>query len=169
MGAQSVVIAVQIAILIYIAVIDIAVRLIPNKICLLIAGLGVISQLVSNIHQLPLSFAAAGILFLLLLLVYQRGWMGGGDIKLLVALAIGLPVIQLIPLFMMISLAGGVLAALHLMLRHLPNPARSPAGASCLRRVYAVERWRNRRHAPLPYGVAIACGAIWIILSSHGA
>ena len=33
------------------------------------------------------------------------------------------------------------------------------------RRVYAIERWRHLRHAPLPYGVAIACGGIWTIFS----
>lgn len=169
MSAQLLIIGVQLAALIYIAIIDIATRLISNKIVLLVAGLGVGSQLLSNIHQLPASFLAATILFLLLLFVYQRGWMGGGDIKLLAALTIGLPIIQLIPLFMTISLAGGILGVIHLMLRYLPKPVRSPVGASCLRRVYAVERWRNIRRGPLPYGVAIACGAIWIILSSHGA
>jgi prepilin peptidase CpaA len=63
------------------------------------------------------------------------------------------------------ALAGGVLALVHLMMRQLPYPNLAPAGSSLVRRVYAIERWRHLRHAPLPYGVAIAFGGIWTILS----
>jgi prepilin peptidase CpaA len=63
------------------------------------------------------------------------------------------------------ALAGGVLAALHLIMRAMPSPRLAPAGSSLARRVYAVERWRHLRHAPLPYGVAIASGGIWTILT----
>src|SRR5262249_18357991 len=111
------------------------------------------------------SLIAAAVLFLLLLVVYQRGWMGGGDVKLLVALAVGLPVTGVVQLLVATALAGGVLALVHVMMRLLPSPRLAPAGSSLLRRVYAVERWRHLRHAPLPYGVAIACGGIWTILS----
>jgi prepilin peptidase CpaA len=91
--------------------------------------------------------------------------MGGGDVKLLVALAIGLPLPGLIQLLAITTLAGGVLALVHLIMRHLPHPRLAPAGSSVVRRVYAIERWRHLRHAPLPYGVAIACGGIWTIFS----
>jgi prepilin peptidase CpaA len=84
---------------------------------------------------------------------------------LLVALAIGLPLTGVIELLAITALAGGVLALVHLMMRHLPYPNLAPAGSSLVRRVYAIERWRHLRHAPLPYGVAIACGGIWTILS----
>jgi prepilin peptidase CpaA len=70
-----------------------------------------------------------------------------------------------IQLLTITALAGGVLALGHLMLRLLPHPRLAPAGSSLVRRVYAIERWRNLRHAPLPYGVAIACGGIWTVFS----
>jgi Flp pilus assembly protein protease CpaA len=111
------------------------------------------------------SLFAATILFLLLIVIYQRGWIGGGDVKLLVALAIGLPLMGVIQLLTITSLAGGILALVHLMMRLLPYPKLAPAGSSLVRRVYAIERWRNLRQAPLPYGVAIACGGIWTALS----
>jgi len=95
----------------------------------------------------------------------MRGWMGGGDVKLLVALAVGLPLTGVIQLLTITALAGGVLALVHLMMRHLPYPKLAPAGSSLARRVYAIERWRHLRHAPLPYGVAIACGGIWTIFN----
>lgn len=91
--------------------------------------------------------------------------MGGGDVKLLVVLAIGLPLMGTIQMLTITALVGGVLALVHLMMRNLPSPRLAPAGSSLLRRVYVVERWRHLRHAPLPYGVAVACGGIWAIFS----
>jgi Flp pilus assembly protein protease CpaA len=154
----------QVLLLLYVATIDVATRLIPNQICLALALLGVASQLGSPM-QLAEALVAAAILFLLLLVVYQRGWMGGGDVKLLVALAVGLPLTGMVQLLAVTALAGGGLALVHVMMRLLPSPKLAPVGSSLLRRVYAVERWRHLRHAPLPYGVAIACGGIWTILS----
>ena len=156
--------ALQILLLLYVATIDIATRLIQNEICLALALLGIVSQFAGPM-QIAESLIAATILLLLLLVVYQRGWMGGGDVKLLVALAIGLPLTGVIQLLTITALAGGVLALVHLMMRLLPYPKLAPAGSSLVRRVYAVERWRHLRHAPLPYGVAIACGGIWTVFS----
>lgn len=154
----------EIALLLYVATIDIATRLIRNEICLALALLGIVGQLAGPM-QIGQSLIVAAILFLLLFVIYQRGAIGGGDVKLLVALAIGLPLTGVIELLTATALAGGVLAAVHLMMRRLPQPKLAPAGSSLVRRVYAVERWRHLRHAPLPYGVAIACGGIWTILS----
>jgi prepilin peptidase CpaA len=150
--------------LLYVATIDVATRLIRNEICLALALLGIASQLASPI-QVAQSLIAATILLLLLLVIHTRGLIGGGDVKLLVALAIGLPLIGVIQLLTVTVLAGGVLALVHLMMRLLPYPRLAPAGSSFVRRVYAIERWRHLRHAPLPYGVAIACGGIWTVFS----
>jgi prepilin peptidase CpaA len=154
----------EILLLLYVATIDIATRLIRNEICLALALLGIAGQFASPM-QVAESLIAATILLLLLLVIYQRGWIGGGDVKLLVALAIGLPLIGVIQMLTITALAGGVLALVHLMMRLLPYPKLAPAGASFARRVYAIERWRHLRHAPLPYGVAIACGGIWTMLN----
>ncbi|MCP1756878.1 A24 family peptidase [Bradyrhizobium elkanii] len=154
----------QILLLLYVATIDVATRLIRNEICLALALLGGASQLASPM-LVAQSLIVAAILFLLLFAIYMRGAIGGGDVKLLVALAIGLPLTGVIELLTITSLAGGVLALSHLVMRNLPYPKLAPAGSSFARRVYAVERWRHLRHAPLPYGVAIACGGIWTILS----
>ncbi|MDN4986794.1 A24 family peptidase [Bradyrhizobium sp. WYCCWR 13022] len=154
----------EIALLLYVATIDIATRLIRNEICLALALLGIVGELASPM-QLSQSLFVAAMLFLVLFVIYQRGMIGGGDVKLLVALAVGLPLTGVVELLTVTALAGGVLAAMHIMMRYLPHPKLAPAGSSLMRRVYAVERWRHLRHAPLPYGVAIACGGIWTILS----
>ncbi|MBR1145109.1 prepilin peptidase [Bradyrhizobium sp. AUGA SZCCT0431] len=154
----------EILLLLYVATIDVATRLIRNEICLALALLGIVGQL-ANPVQIAESLIAATILLLLLLVIYQRRLIGGGDVKLLVALAIGLPLMGVIQLLTITALAGGILALVHLMMRVLPYPRLAPAGSSFVRRVYAVERWRHLRHAPLPYGVAIACGGIWTVFS----
>ena len=154
----------EILLLVYVAIIDIATRLIRNEICLALALLGIASQF-ANPMQVAQSLIVATILLLLLLVIYQWGRIGGGDVKLLVALAIGLPPTGVIQLLTITALAGGVLALVHLMMRLLPYPKLAPAGSSLVRRVYAIERWRHLRHAPLPYGVAIACGGIWTVFS----
>ena len=154
----------EIALLLYVAMTDVATRLIQNETCLALALLGIASQFAGPTH-IAESLVAATILFLLLLVVYQRGAIGGGDVKLLVALAIGLPFAGVMQLLTVTALAGGVLAIWHLLMRRLPPPRPAPSGSSFLRRVTAVERWRHLRRAPLPYGVAIACGGIWTVLS----
>src|SRR3954467_6712975 len=74
----------QILLLLYVATIDIATRSIRNEICVLLALLGIAGQFASPMLVAE-SLIAATILFLLLIVIYQRGWMGGGDVKLLVA------------------------------------------------------------------------------------
>ncbi|WP_456738664.1 MULTISPECIES: A24 family peptidase [unclassified Bradyrhizobium] len=154
----------EILLLLYIATIDVATRLIRNEVCLVLALLGIVSQ-IADPMQVAHSLIVASILLLIMFAIYAGGWMGGGDVKLLVALAIGLPLADVIQFLTITVLAGGVLAIAHLVLRLLPSPRLAPAGSSLPRRVYAVERWRHVRHAPLPYGVAIACGGIWTIVS----
>ncbi|VIO73663.1 A24 family peptidase [Bradyrhizobium ivorense] len=153
-----------ILLLLYVATTDIATRLIRNEICLAVAILGIAGQLADPL-QVVQSLIVAAILLLLLLVIYQLGKIGGGDVKLLVALAVGLPLAGVVQLLTVTAIAGGVLALVHLMMRALPYPRLAPAGSSLVRRVYAVERWRHLRHAALPYGVAIASGGIWTILS----
>ncbi|OSI77257.1 prepilin peptidase [Bradyrhizobium canariense] len=154
----------EILLLLYVATIDVATRLIRNEVCLVLALLGIVGQLASP-AQVVEALIAASILLLLLLVIYQRRLIGGGDVKLLVALAIGLPLVGVVQLLTITALAGGFLALVHLMMRLLPYPRLAPAGSSLVRRVYAVERWRHLRHAPLPFGVAIACGGIFTVFS----
>src|SRR6516225_4720694 len=87
----------EILLLLYVAMTDIATRLIRNEICLVLALLGIAVQFASQMHVTE-SLVAATILLLLLMVIYQRGWIGGGDVKLLVALAVGLPLMGVIQL-----------------------------------------------------------------------
>jgi prepilin peptidase CpaA len=162
--ASSGLLASQALLLLYVAVVDVATRLISNRICLVLALLGIVSQLSGPTHFAE-SLAVATLLSLLLIFAFERGWIGGGDVKLMTALAIGLPLAGVVQLITITAYAGAGLALVHLMMRQLPTPGTAPAGSSLFRRVYAVERWRHVRRAPLPYGAAIACGGLWALLS----
>ncbi len=162
---SKIAIYIEIILLLYVAFIDIAVRLIYNQISFSIFILGVIHQLLDISYVLE-SVIMSSLLFVMLIFIYIRGWIGGGDVKLLTAVSIGMPSSLLIQFLTMTALSGGILAIIHLFLRHLPAPELVSRRASLLNRIYIIERWRHTRKAPLPYGAAIACGSIWTALNS---
>ena len=146
----STILVLQILLLLHAAATDIAARVIHNETCLTLALLGIIGQLVGSMH-LAESLRPPQSSSLLLLVVYARGWMGGGDVKLLAALAIGLPLAGVVQMLTVTALAGAVLAAAHLMMRFFPAPRLAPAGSPLL-----APRLRGRALAqPAPRAVAL--------------
>lgn len=97
--------------------------------------------------------AIAAATFALGLGIYARGLFGGGDIKLVSAAALWAGPKLILPMFFVISVAGGVLALLFLGVYWLQRH-RMAVGvdASLTAAAYAAP-------ARLPYGVAIAVGA----------
>jgi len=81
------------------------------------------------------------------LLAFSRGWLGGGDVKLMTAVAAWTGVSALPIVFVAIAVAGGVLTLI-------------------------ITGWhRARRRAPtthVPYAVAIAAGTLWWLAASGG-
>jgi prepilin peptidase CpaA len=152
---------------------DLATRTIPDQACIALAMLGLGGRLLAGTAALAISAGVAIGLFVVLVLAHARGILGGGDVKLAAATALGLAPVQTYRFLVATVLAGGVLSALHLALRHLPPPTRLPGGrplrqSSVVRRVLTAERWRIRRKGSLPYGVAIACGGAWVTLTGVG-
>jgi prepilin peptidase CpaA len=140
---------------------DVALRRIPNRIAAVVALAGLARQAVAGMPVLAL--AAAACVLLAATLLWLRGMLGGGDVKLLAASSLLVPAAAVPALLLATALAGGALAALHLALRgRIGVPARAPR-PGVLRRVVRCEAWRIRRGAPLPYGVAIAAGAAFAI------
>jgi prepilin peptidase CpaA len=97
-----------------------------------------------------LSVLAAGIL------LFLRGWLGAGDVKLMAAVALWTGFAYLAQFVVFVALAGGALAlvllVLRLVLARLPAVRAAPEGGALPRVLVKGER--------VPYGVAIACGAI---------
>ena len=77
--------------------------------------------------------------FALFVGLFAAGWMGGGDVKMIGALALWLPVGALLNMLVLMALAGGVVTALML----IDSRLRRGTGA--------IE---------VPYGVAIAAAAL---------
>lgn len=150
------------------AALDVASRTIPNWICGGVAALGLLARWPAGLSQMVLSALVAGVLFALLLLAYLRGALGGGDVKLAGAVAVGLPPGDTYDFVVVTAGAGGVLALLYLAMRALPAMRPAPAGRGRLARIYGVERWRIRRRGPLPYGVAIAVGGVFALIHVIG-
>jgi prepilin peptidase CpaA len=92
--------------------------------------------------QLGVAAAAFGILAGL----FALGAMGGGDVKLLTALALWVPPLLFVQLLVMMALLGGLLTVV--------------MGA------WHVTRRRRERLA-IPYGLAIACAGLWVLGTNY--
>lgn len=147
---------------------DLATRISPNRASIAIAVVGVATRAAAGPAALGWSVGLSCVLFSLLVVAHARGIVGGGDVKLISATTIGLPPQGSLHFLTAVALAGGVLAMIHLLLRRLPQSAPCPAGSPHFSRVCRIERWRVPRHAPMPYGVAIAAGGVWVLLSNLG-
>ncbi|RYD28431.1 MAG: hypothetical protein EOP89_02500 [Lysobacteraceae bacterium] len=98
--------------------------------------------------------------------------LGGADLKLLAALAVGFSPQTTLHLLAAVTIVGGGLAAVYLCLNRMVG-AKAVAGSgrkpgSLLPRIVGIECWRIRRSAPLPYGIAIAIGAAIVVLNRQG-
>jgi prepilin peptidase CpaA len=141
---------------------DIATRTIPNKLALVLAVAGLAARAADG-HLLGSLLAASGV-FALAALCWNRGWMGGGDVKLLGAAAAGMPAGSVLPFIAAVAMAGGVLALFYLAAGRLMPFHRSPRPKSVVARALRAERWRISRGGPLPYACAIAAGVLFIHL-----
>lgn len=151
--------------LIFAAARDIATRLIPDGVSIAIAVAGLASRTTLGWTDAGLSLAVGVGLFVLLLPLAMRGWLGGGDVKLISAMAVGLAPQETWLFIVATVFAGGALGLAYILGRHLVPERRLASGGSLLRRVLIVEARRIRRRGPLPYAVAIATGGL-IVLST---
>jgi prepilin peptidase CpaA len=137
---------------------DVAFRTVPNWMSLVLLGDAAVLR--ASHGDLP---EAAGIGLAVLLAAsccWRRGWLGGGDVKLLAASIMLVPPTLALPLLLQVALAGGVLAILYLALGCLVARPRAGRPAGLLRRVWRTERYRMHRRGPLPYASAIAAAAL---------
>jgi prepilin peptidase CpaA len=143
---------------------DAAFRTVPNTICFAVLCCGLVARFVSG--QTWPAIAAGAVTFIVAALCWRRGWLGGGDVKLLAASTLLVPPTAVPLLIAWVALSGGMLTIPYLLARHR-LPLLAGPQHSLLGRIARAESWRLRRGGPLPYAVAIAAGAALVIASEH--
>lgn len=147
---------------------DLRRRVIPNRIVAGVALLWLVAEATGR-DGAWWPNAAIGLGMLLAgMAVWHRGWLGGGDVKLIAALSLWAGA-DLLPEFLLaVGVAGGALAVAIVLGRRL---ARSPAAAMLLdgtagRLPAALADGRALgplAALTLPYGVAVALGGCWLV------
>lgn len=133
------------ALLVTAAVTDIRSRIISNRLNAAIALLAPVYWLAMDLTPWPdmaLQLFAGIVVLLIFAGLFAMGMMGGGDVKMLAAIALWLPIGQIAWLLVLMALIGGVVT------------------------IAAVAHHRLSRRigrAEIPYGVAIALAALWVI------
>ena len=132
------------------AVFDVVRMEIPDtlSIVILIAGL-VFGALTPGFGWLS-HLAAPALVFAFGLLAFARGWLGGGDVKVLTATAVWTGLGGLLPQWTVMAMAGGVLVLTLTAVR-----------AGLAGRDAASLPEMARPGAKYPYAVAIAAGTLW--------
>lgn len=143
---------------------DLVARTIPDEVSVLVLAIGLLLRLQQGGWPLALSVGVGTAVFLLCLLAWRFGGLGGGDVKLITASSVLVPAPEVPALLAAIALAGGVLALGYILARRLvPVPAAAGTRPRHLvARAWRAERRRIRRGGPLPYAVAIALGSAWV-------
>lgn len=144
---------------------DVRARRIPNALCLAIAMLGLV-RIASTRDAVAASYTllAATAIFVITLLLFRRGIVGGGDAKLITAVALLIGHHNLLGFLFLMSLAGGVLAVLVLARDNLgPRLARSWSTIS--RRPFPAPGSAALGQSTVPYGLAIAAAGVFTLIA----
>ena len=143
---------------------DVLTMTIPNEVSLGLLGAFVVAFGIALAIDMP-AFSnwkahgtAFGIIFILTFMMFVLRVWGAGDSKLATGVALWIGLKGIVTFVLVMSLAGIVLALASYVLRALPYSYASLGPQSWPARLKAGER-------NIPYGIAIAVGAIWAFCS----
>lgn len=131
------------------AVSDLRHRIIPNRLNLIIALTAPLAWMAAGFGLWPdivWQIGAALAVFMAFAALFALGGMGGGDVKLIGALALWIDVRLLLSLLLVMSIVGGVIAAGMLIRKRLSKAEQNPE---------------------VPYGVAIAIAGLWALYQQN--
>ncbi|MAZ03547.1 MAG: hypothetical protein CMN56_10440 [Sneathiella sp.] len=144
------------------AIWDVFSRRIPNLLPLIIAALYLVQAgIAGDWAALPWHLLCGAGVLVVGIVIFSFGWLGGGDVKLLAALALWAGPDQLFLLLLMTCLAGGALAIVYVLPMIL---YRIPAMSALIDWFFVTILKKPAPHLQagkalglqLPYGVAIA-------------
>lgn len=96
--------------------------------------------------DMAIQFGIALVVFAVFTGLFAIGAMGGGDVKMLGALALWLPLRELFGMLFIMAIAGGILTVLMMILHKLR---------------------KSEGNIEIPYGVAIATGGLWVFAEPY--
>ena len=144
--------------MVWVVISDAWLYIIPNTLNALIIVPYIAAAFLLPLHDWLPAFAAAGLMLLVGLVFFTLGLMGGGDIKLLVALSLWTGWDIATPRFIFLTaIAGGLLVVAVLILRLIIAPLWLK-----LRPTKNLPRLLTRKQ-PVPYGIAIAAAFTWLL------
>ena len=127
------------------AISDVRSRTISNQLNAAMALLAIPFWIASGLAFWPdvaIQLGAALLVFLLFAGLFAMGAMGGGDVKMIGAVMLWIPLPLFLPMLMVMAIGGGLLSAamlIHMKLRPSERPVE------------------------VPYGVAIAAAGLWAL------
>ncbi len=133
------------ALLIAAAVTDLRARIISNRLNLAVAALAPLWWLANGYALWPdmaVQLLVGAAIFTLFAALFALGMMGGGDVKLLTALALWFPWQAILSLVMLMALLGGVVTLVTVIHHKMTHRLGQPE---------------------IPYGVAISLAALWLL------
>ena len=139
---------------------DLITMTIPNRISLfLVAGFVALAPFVGlTPAQYGAHLATGAAMLAIGILMFSRGWIGGGDAKMFAAAALWFGFDHLGDFTLLSAMAGGVLTIFLLVFRTMPLPSLA-----------RTQDWLVRLHHPrtgVPYGIAMAAAALMVYPST---
>lgn len=156
------------------AIWDLFSRRIPNLLPLIIAALYFVQCIYTSAWvDVPWHLLTGVGVLVVGIVIFAMGWFGGGDVKLLAALALWAGPDYLILLLLITGVGGGVLGIAYILPAIL---AKNPAVSSSidwlftriLKRPAPMLMASNSQGLQLPYGVAIAVGGFAVFYQISG-
>jgi len=135
---------------------DLTTMTIPNWLTLMLVMVFFAAAAMTSmsLEEIGLHTAVGFVTLLIGMVLFARGWIGGGDAKLMAAVALWVGWAQALPYFIVASILGGALTLVILGYRNLPLPV------FVMRHAWAL-RLHDRAEG-VPYGLALAAAALLI-------
>lgn len=142
------------------ASLDLVTMTIPNRVSLALVAVFPVAAICAGLGgaAIAMHLAAGALMLVVGIGMFSRGWLGGGDAKLLAAATLWLGFENLAAYILLVSVFGGVLAVAILYYRGLTLPAW-----------ICNQAWAFRLHdknVGIPYGIALAMAGLWIYPST---
>ena len=151
------------------ALTDLRLRIIPDRVSLLVAASGLIIAYFVRPADIYASLTAFALVFIAMCVLGYFDFVGGGDVKLVSAVTLLVPSSEVMNLLLAIALAGGLLSCTYLVARAWLKKDLAPPGdgpiATRWRWLDASDSLRQEgariiAGEPMPYAFAILGGVV---------